>query len=255
MIMAKRVWAAAVAVAALGVAAPAEAVSYGGWNARASMDTWYDDNLARGLVLPADVLPNGNQDLGMNVGLTVGNAFVLTPDVDTWVIASAHGRAGVLYPSLSGAWGSLFSNTVWHLDGGRETYALLGSTHFFGAGTYHAGELGFVQPLWTGASARVQAGAGRYFTSTTGSGFTMPTLGGGLDHAFTTGTLVGVRYAYQTLMYEDSRVDPRHQVYGYVSQRLGANWEVHARYLRTVDLSTTAGYTEGYMDAGIGYDF
>jgi hypothetical protein len=245
-------------VAALGMiglaAAPASAIAYGGWTAGASVDTYYDDNLTRGLVVPSTALPYGNQDLGLNLGLSVGNVFLLTPEVDTWLIASVHGRAGVLYPSLSGAWGSLYSNTVWHLDAGREIYALLGSTGFWSAGWYHAAEAGFVQPLWGGASARVQLGGGTYLVDTADAGFTMPSVGVGFDQAWLTGTQVGLRYAYQTLFYV-SRTDPRHQLYALASQRLGGGFEVHAQYLRTLNVSDTAGYTESYVGAGMGYEF
>jgi hypothetical protein len=246
-----------VALALAGVllaAAPAQALEYGGWSAGASVDTYYDDNLARGSSVSAAALPYGNQDLGLNLGLNVGNVFVLRPDLDTWVIVSLHGRAGALYPSLSTAWGSVFSNTVWHLDGGREAYALLGSTGFWGSGAYHAAETGLVQPLWAGARARVQLGGGAYATQTVDAGFAMPSVGAGLDQVFMTGTQLGVRYAYQTLFYS-TRTAPRHQVYLLGSQRLGGGWEAHAQYLWTLDLSDGAGYTEGYLGAGIGYEF
>jgi hypothetical protein len=132
---------------------------------------------------------------------------------------------------------------------------LLGTTYFWNSGGYHAAELGFLQPLWAGASARIEAGAGFYMTSVADTSFAMPSVGVGLDQAFLTGTTVGVRYAYQTLFYSSTRVDPRHQFFLVASQRLAANWEVHARYLRTIDLSSTAGYQEGYFDMGVSYDF
>jgi hypothetical protein len=249
---------AAIALALLAIAmpaAPADAIAYGGWNARATLDSWYDDNLARGTVVSTTALPYGNSDFGLHVGLGLGNVFVLTPDIDTWVIVNAHGRVGAFYPSLSGAWGSVFSNTVWHLDGGRELYGLLGVTHFLTLGTYWAGELGFAQPLWWGGTARLEAGAGSYRSFTSGYSFAMPSVGGGFDQVFTTGTTVGFRYAYQTQFYDASRIDPRHQLYLLASQRLNANWELHAHYLKTFDVSATTGYTEGYVDFGVGYDF
>lgn len=235
-------------------ASPALAIAYGGWTAGASLDTYYNDNLTRGLVVPSTALPYGNQDLGLNLGLSIGNVFVLTPEIDTWVIASAHGRAGVLYPSLSGAWGSLYSNTIWHLEGGRETYVLFGTTRFLSSGWYHALEGGFVQPLWAGASGRVQVGGGSYLADVVDASFTMPSIGVGFDQAWVTGTQVGVRYAYQSLFYS-SRTDPRHQIYLLASQKLGGNWEAHAQYLRTINVSADAGYAEGYFGAGIGYEF
>lgn len=244
----------ALAVALLSAAEPAQAIAYGGWNARLSLDSWYDDNLTRGITVSPAALPYGNQELGLNLGASLGNVFVLTPEIDSWLIASVNGRAGVLYPSLSGVWGSLFSNTVMHLDGGREAYMLLGTTHFWNSGTYNAAGAGLVQSLWTGASARVEAGVGGYFANQASSSFTMPSIGGGLDQVFMTGTSLGARYAYQTLFYSASTT-PRHQFYLFASQRLGANWEVHGRYLRTIDLSSTNGYQEGYFDMGVGYDF
>jgi hypothetical protein len=254
--MTKRFWLGALALAALVASpAPAEAVAYGGWNARVTLDSWYDDNLTRGLAVSTGTLPNGNQDLGLNVGVGVGNVFVLTPEVDTWVLVNAHGRTGLYYPSLSGGWGSLFSNTVVHLDGGREAYGLVGATHFLGSGTYYAGELGLVQPMWAGASGRLEAGTGLYRSYTTGYSFAMPSLGLGLDQAFQTGTTVGVRYAFQTQFYDEGRIDPRHQIYLLASQRVWGNMEVHAHVLETFDTSGTNGYQEGYFDLGVGYDF
>lgn len=246
----------ALALALVGlVAEPASAIAYGGWNGRLSLDSWYDDNLTRGLTVSPAALPYGNQELGLNLGASLGNVFVLTPEIDSWLIASVHGRVGVLYPSLSGAWGSLFSNTIWHLEGGREAYLLLGATHFFNSGTYNAAGAGLVQPLWAGGSARAEAGVGGYRADVASSSFTMPSIGGGLDQAFMTGTVLGARYAYQTLFYTTAQVAPRHQLYLFATQRLGPNWELHARYLRTLDLSATAPYQEGYWDAGVGYDF
>lgn len=234
---------------------PADAFAYGGWNARVSFNSWHDDNLSRGLVVSPSALPYGNQDLGLNMGLSLGNVFVLAPDLDTWLIGNLYGRTGFLYPTLSSAWGSIFSNTVRHLDGGRELYLLLGTTAFWGNGHYFAGETGFVQPLWAGANARVEAGAGTYMVETAGASFGMPSLGLGFDQAFSTGTQLGARYAYQTLFYDAGRVDPRHQLYLLASQRIGGGWELHARYLRTFATSPTAGYQEGYFDLGMDYDF
>jgi hypothetical protein len=249
------VWGAGALALLLALPAPAFAVAYGGWNARMTLDSWYDDNLTRGLAVTTTTLPYGNQELGLNLGLGVGNVFVITPEIDSWVIVNAHGRTGAFYPSLSGAWGSLFSNTVVHLDGGREAYGLLGVTHFLGSGTYYAGEAGLVQPLWGGASGRLEAGVGNYQSFTAGYSFGMPSVGAGFDQAFQTGTTLGVRYAFQTQFYDAGRVDPRHQLYLLASQRLWGNWEVHGHYLGTLDTSSTTGYREGYVDLGVGYDF
>ncbi|MNT86711.1 hypothetical protein D3C72_2270320 [compost metagenome] len=111
-----------------------------------------------------------------------------------------------------------------------------------------------MQSLWPGASARVQLGGGTYATETADASFTMPSIGVGFDQAWPTGTHTGARYAYQSLFYA-TRTDPRHQLYLFASQRIAADWDVRAQYLRTLNVSETAGYSEGYLGAGIGYEF
>jgi hypothetical protein len=232
--------------------APALAIDYGGWNARASIDSWYDDNLTRGLAVSADTLANGSQDLGLHLGASVGNVWLLTPDLDTWLIVDVHGSYGLFYPSLSGTWGSLVSNTVWHLGGGRETSLMLGTSAFWGNGNYHAASLDFKQPLAAGASAHLEGGASTYQTNVAGASFWMPSAGGGLDWALPTGTLLGLRYAFQPRFYEADSA-PRHQALVRASQRLGA-WELHASVLETLDTTAGAGFQEGYFGCGVAYD-
>jgi hypothetical protein len=251
----RRVGAVLGALAAVwGQAPPAEALTYGGWNARLTFDTWRDDNLARGLAVSTDVLPYGNEDLGGRVGLTIGNVLVLTPDIDMWVLTGVSGTRGMNYPDLGALWGSLFVNTVWHLEGGREAFALVGTTKYFGTGTYYAGELGVAQPLWPGATARVEIGSGRFAGEVAGTDFALPSVGGGVEQWFPTGTSVGVRYALQAQT-TDTGSAPRHQIYALASQRLGWGFEVHAHYLETIDQSETAGYRGGYADLGVAYEF
>lgn len=233
----------------LAATAPVQAIDYGGWNARASLDSWYDDNLTRGLAVSADTLANG--DVGLHLGASVGNVWLLTPDLDAWLIVDLHGSYGLNYPTLSDAWGSLVSNTVWHLNGGREAALMLGTSAFWGSGNYHAASLDFRQPLWAGASVHVEGGASTYRTDVDGASFWMPSAGGGLDQAFPTGTLVGLRYAYQPRFYE-AAVAPRHQGLLRASQRFGS-WELHASILETVDTSSN-GFQEGYFGCGVAYD-
>ena len=238
----------------LAVPLPAMAMTYGGWNAHLSLDSWYDDNLSRGLVVtPAD-LPNGNQDLGLHLGASLGNVWLVTPDVDAWVIVDAHGSRGVFYPDLSDAWGSLIANTIWHMEGGREASLMLGSSAFWGNGLYHALAAGFGQPVWYGGVARLEGGASLYATDVSGAGFWMPSLGGGLDQDLPTGTRLSLRYAFQPRFYDDSSPDPRHQVLVRVGQRFLTHWEAHASYLETLDTSSSGGYAEGYFGLGIAYD-
>lgn len=232
--------------------APAEAIAYGGWTAHLTADGWHDDNLARGLPLTSVSLPNGNQDFGVHLGLTVGNVFVLTPDVDTWLLADAHGLVGAVYPSLDDTWGALTSNTVWRVTPDLHAYGLASASLFWGDGAYYAAELGLVRGLWSGANARVELGAGTYVTTVSGAGFTMPSAGLGLDQAFPTGTVVGLRYAFQALFYSTSPT-PRNQVLVRVGQPLGHGFEVHASYLETIDTSAN-GYWDGYLGAGVSYD-
>ncbi|MEB3327778.1 MAG: hypothetical protein VKQ33_00950 [Candidatus Sericytochromatia bacterium] len=235
---------------ALGGAGPAEAIAYGGWTAGASLDTYYSDVATSGLTIGTTALPTASQDVGLNAGLTVGNVFVLTPDVDTWVLASAQGRVGAWATPAAIAWSSLFSNTVWRLDGGQEAYALLGATRFLDVGWYRAVEGGLIQPLWEGARGRVQLGGGRYTTDAGSGDFWMPTLGLGLDQAWPTGTSVGVRWAYQALTYATGR-EPRQQASAVASQRLGGGWEAHLQVLRTFSATSA----DGYAGTGLGYEF
>jgi hypothetical protein len=237
-------------LAVLGWAGPAEAIAYGGWTAGASLDTYYSDVLTRGLTIGTTALPTASQDVGLNMGLTLGNVFVLTPDVDTWVLASAQGRVGAWVTPATTAWGSLYSNTVWRLDGGREAYALLGATRFWDVGWYQALEGGLVQPLWEGARGRLQLGGGRYATDGGSGDFWMPSAGVGLDQTWASGTTVGVRWAYQALTFATG-TEPRQQAYAIASQRLGEGWEAHVQALRTF----SAASADGYVGTGLGYEF
>jgi hypothetical protein len=233
--------------------APAYAVDYGGWNARATLDGWHDDNMARGVAVTTTSLPNGNQDFGAHLGLSFGNVWLLTPVLDTWLIVDGHGSAGLLYPALSDVWGALYSHTVWHLDGGRDAFVLGGATGFWGNGNYLSAQAGMVQPLWIGASARGEAGVGLYTTNVAGSSFSMPSIGGGIDQLLVTGTQLSAHYAFQFQAYDDGHTVPRHQVYLRAGQPVGNGWEVHATYLETIDLSVSS-YLEGYLGLGIAYE-
>lgn len=206
------------------------------------------------MVVDPTTLPNGNQDVGLHLGVTVGNVWLVTPELDTWLIVDLHGSRGWFYPDLSDTWGSLFSNTVWHLGNGRDAYVLAGSSVFWGNGNYTAGELGLAQPLWSGATARAELGAGLYMAGGTTTGFWMPSGGAGIDQALPTGTTLGLRYAFGEQFLETGSVAPRHQLYGRLSQRVSGNWEFHVSYLETLDVSTGAGFAEGYLGAGVAYD-
>lgn len=236
-------------------AAPARAIAYGGYSLRASLDTWHDDNLARGIALTSADLPNGNQDFGLQLGLSMGNVVVFSPAIDTWLIVGLHGTRGWFYPSLGNAWASLMLDTEWHLNSGQEAYWLLGPSFFWGNGTFYTSEIGFVQPVWPGADVRGGVGGAYYAVDTAGASYGLPSIGIGLDQVLPSKTLLGLRYALQAQIFSASQVDPRHQVFASVTQPLGAGFEVHAYYLETIDLSDTTPYWEGYVDLGVGYDF
>ncbi|MEB3223412.1 MAG: hypothetical protein VKS61_15160 [Candidatus Sericytochromatia bacterium] len=246
----RRLRTALCALAAWAWPLPAHALAYGGWTAGASLDTYHSDVTTRGLTIGTTALPSTSQDLGLNLGLTFGNVFVLTPDVDTWVLASAQGRAGAWAQPSTTAWGSLYSNTVWRLDGGREAYALLGTTRFWDVGWYQAAEGGLIQPLWDGARGRLQLGAGRHATDAGSGDFWMPSAGLGLDLTWPSGTGLGLRWAYQHLVYATG-AEPRQQAYAIASQRLGEGWEAHLQVLRSFGDARA----DGYVGTGLGYEF
>ncbi|MEB3198545.1 MAG: hypothetical protein VKP62_15210 [Candidatus Sericytochromatia bacterium] len=230
---------------------PAGAIAYGGWTGGVSLDTYYNDSRS-GTLMPMAALPATSEDVGLNAGLNLGQVFVLTPEIDTWVIASVHGRAGALLPAASALWGSLYANTIWHLDAQRETYVLLGSTQFFSTGSYQAFEGGYVQSCWPGARARLQVGAGQFVSlASPSNGFTMPSLGGGIDQSLGPSTVLSARYAYQSLLYAQ-RVEPRQQGYVMLSHRLESGWEAHLQLMRSWLPDTGS---EGYLATGLGYDF
>lgn len=245
--------AAALALPALGfLAAPASALSYGGWSARLGLDSWYDDNLARGAAVAPGALARGNQDLGGRLSLSVGNVLVWTPEVETWVLANASGSMGYLYPELAFAWGSLYQQTLWHLGEGRDLFWLAGATTYGGPGTYLATELGYVQALWEGAAARFEAGGGYFGAAADTDSFALPSVGVGLDQGFPTGTLLGARYALQAQGYAD-HTQPRQQASLMALQRLGEQWELHAQLLITGVSGQGSPYTESYFNVGVGF--
>lgn len=239
--------------APLGLAAPAAALSYGGWSARAGLDSWHDDNLARGSAISAAALPRGNQDLGARLSLSVGNVFVWAPEVETWLLANASGSVGLFYPELGAFWGSLYGQTVWRLAPGRELFWLAGGTLYGAAGTYLATELGLVQALWPGASARLEAGGALFAAEDPETGFALPSAGVGIDQLLPTGTQLGARYALQRQAFAAYAL-PRHQASLLLSQRLAPSWELHAQYLATIVPDAAAGYVEGYANLGVSFE-
>ena len=185
--------------------------------------------------------------------MSLGNVWLLTPDLDTWVIGEVHGSGGWNYPQLDDAWGALYSNTVWHVGGGHDAYLLLDASLFWGYGAYDAAEAGYVWPLWNGASVRTEGGVGDYQTPMSGQSFWMPSVGAGFDQVFPEGTTFSLRYAFQAQYYSEPRYAPRHQAYARLGQRLGGNWEAHLTYLETIDMSSEP-YNEGYASVGLDYE-
>lgn len=249
-----RILAGALAVAALS-AAPARAVDYGGFSARVTLDGWHDDNVTRGPVLATDVLPYGNQDLGLHLGTTIGNVWLLRPDLDAWLIVDLHGTAGFYYPALDDVWGGVYANGIWHLPGGRDATVLVGSSDFWNNGYFHVAELSFGQPLFFGVTARAEAGGGYYQTSVTDGSFWTPSVGFSLSQDFASGTQALARYAFQPRFYLTPRYAPRHQLTLRIAQPLGAGFELHVDYIDTLDLSASVGYNEGYLGSGLAYTY
>ncbi|HEY9724247.1 MAG TPA: hypothetical protein V6D47_19760 [Oscillatoriaceae cyanobacterium] len=246
---------AALLAAFMATPSPARAVDYGGWSARVTLDGWHDDNVTRGPVLATDVLPYGNQDLGLHLGTTFGNVWLLRPDLDAWLICDLHGTAGLYYPSLDDVWGGLYGNGIWHLPGGRDATVLVGSSAFWNNGYFHVGELSFGQPLWPGATARAELGGGYYATNVADGSFWTPSVGASFAQSFATGTQLLARYAFQPRFYVTPRYAPRHELTLRVAQSLGAGFELHVDYIDTLDLSQSVGYNEGYLGSGLAYTY
>lgn len=232
---------------------PAQAVEYGGWYARATLDTWHDDNLARYRVATPESFPRGNQDLGADLGLAVGNVFLLAPSLDLRLTVSGRGSRAALYPEWSGASAGLFADLGYRWDEQTDAYVAAGSSFTWGASPYHLAEAGLERRLWPGGSAHAAAGLGLNASERASLRYVAPGLSLGVQQRFETGTSLALSYGYMQRQYEAARLDPQHQIFVLAAQRLNRQWELRARYGYTLATSQTTGFRNGFLTLGLAY--
>lgn len=236
------------------LAAPAEAVEYGGWYARLTLDSWHDDNLARQSSFRPDRFPRGNQDFGADAGLSLGSVFVLDPRFDLWITGSARASRAVLYPEWSGAAASLYGDLAYHWNADTEAYLAAGASRAWAGSPFYSAELGLERRLWPGGRAHAAAGYAEYLSDRPALSYHLPNASVGFRQSFPTGTRLGLSYGYQQRMYQANRTDPQHQLFGIATQRLFGRFELRARYAYTLATSASAGFRNGFLSVGLAYD-
>ncbi|MFP5503472.1 MAG: hypothetical protein ACLGIN_13365, partial [Candidatus Sericytochromatia bacterium] len=232
-------------------APPAEAVEFGGWYGRATLDAWHDDNLARQEVPRLSFYPRGNQDLGGNVGLALGSAFLLTPSLELWLTGSARLSRAWIYPEWSGLSTALFADLSHRWTPDLSSYLSAGSSMFWGGSPYHMAEVGIEQRAWPGGWVYGAAGLGMLQSDNPAWAFWMPGLTAGFQQGFPTGTRASLSYGYQERRYEGDRREPQHQVFLLLGQRMSDRVELRARYGYTLATAPEASYRNGFLSFGL----
>lgn len=235
-------------------AAPAEAVEFGGWYGRATLDAWHDDNLARQATPALSFYPRGNQDLGGNVGLALGTAFLLTPTLELWLTGSARASRAMVYPEWSGFSTALFADLSQRWTPDLATYLSAGSSMFWGGSPYHMAELGIERRAWPGGWLYGAAGVGAFASDSAERAFWMPGLTAGFQQGFATGTRLALSYGFQERRYAGDRQEPQHQVFLLAGQRMSDRVEFRARYGYTVATSAQASYRNGFFSFGLAFE-
>lgn len=246
-------WGGACALAALlASAGPVQAAEYGGWYARLSLDGWHDDNLARSQAPSPTRFPRGNQDVGANLGFSLGSVWLLAPRWDLWVTASAQTSRAVLYPEWSSHSASLYADLSCRLDQATQAYIALGGSSAWAGSPYGSAEAGLARQLWPGATVQLASGFGLYWSDRPELRTRMPALSLGLQQRWPTGTRVVASYGYQYRL-ADTASGAQHQLYLLLGQRLAPLLELRLRYLQS--LATAGGPSpSGYATLGLVLD-
>lgn len=244
---------ACVLAVVLAVAGPAEAAEYGGWYARFSLDGWHDDNLARGQLPTPTRFPHGNQDVGANLGLSLGSVWLLAPHWDLWVTASAQASRAVLYPEWSGQSAGLSADLSYRLDPSTQAYIALGGSRAWAGSPYYTAEAGLARQLWPGAMAQLTSGFGLYGSDRPELRAGIPALSLGLQQLWPTGTRAVASYGYQYRLAETAP-GAQHQLYVLVGQRLTPMLELRLRYVQSLATAVGSAYRSGYLTLGLVLD-
>lgn len=236
----------------LGFSAPAQALEYGGWYGRATLDGWHDDNLARGRALDPAWLPSGNQDLGGDLGLALGSVWLLAPALDLWVTANGHASRAWRYPDASGASLGLFTELSWHRDADTQAYISAGASHRWGAGLFYLADMGLQRRMWPGGWLHAATALGMSQGDRPALRYALPSVSVGVQQGFEPGTRVSLSYGYQQRHFERAATEAQHQLFLLAAQRLDAHLELRTRYALTLG-STPNPFRSGLLTFGLAY--